>query len=360
LARAEELLQAAGLAADLLSAESDGADVNGLVAQASAQLARVAGVDDRLDALAAELLEIQYRLTEVARDLHAHAGEMTVDPERLQAVDARLRVYTDLARKYGGSTESAQAYAAKAAERLSVLERTEDDLRGLTEARAARCALALDLSAQLSARRRQAAPLLEEAVGRQLADLGMPEAQFAVLLRERTGWEGLRESGAESTEFLLSANPGLPARALASTASGGELSRVLLALKSALAGAGGDETLVFDEIDAGIGGRTAVAVAAKLRELSGRSQTVVVTHLPSVAAVADRHYLIDKSLGNALESSSDLDTHVATTTTTRLSLLEDGAVVEELCRMMGGRPGDKEAMAHAQELRDRAIRLLID
>ena len=165
---------------------------------------------------------------------------------------------------------------------------------------------------------------------------------MTVAQESRAGWEGLRESGADSVELLLAANPGQPPRSLAKTASGGELSRVLLGLKCALAGAGGDETLVFDEIDAGIGGRTAVAVAQKLHELAGRSQVVVVTHLAHVAALATRHYAIEK-------------TNDGRGAVTRLSLLEGPAVVEELCRMMGGSPDDAEAMAHARDLRDRAV-----
>jgi DNA repair protein RecN (Recombination protein N) len=179
----------------------------------------------------------------------------------------------------------------------------------------------------------------------------MPEASFRVSLRARSGWEGLRESGAETVELLLAANPGQPPRGLAAAASGGELSRVLLALKCALAGTGGDETLVFDEIDAGIGGRTAVAVAAKLRELSCRSQLIVVTHLATVAALADRHYLIEKTIRSATDASGvGVD---GPTAATRLRLLKGADVVEELCRMMGGRPDDPEAMAHARRLWER-------
>ncbi len=352
LAGAEDLLQAVGLAAGLLSAETDDPDATGLVAQASAHLVHVADIDEHLDDLARSLQELQYGLSELARELHAHVGTITVDPERLQTVDDRLRLYSDLARKYGGSTDAALRHLELSQERLALLERTEEDLFGLEEARAARCALALDLAAQLSRRRGEALPSLENTVRRELQDLGMPQATFAVILREREGWEGLRQSGAESAEFLLSANPGQPARSLASTASGGELSRVLLALKCALAEAGGDETLVFDEIDAGIGGRTAVAVAAKLRELSSRSQSIVVTHLPTVAAGATRHYLIDKVVQG--ESGRPGVHMTGPLTTTRLALLDDEAAVEELCRMMGGRPEDREAMAHARELRDRA------
>jgi DNA repair protein RecN (Recombination protein N) len=166
----------------------------------------------------------------------------------------------------------------------------------------------------------------------------MSSASLVAALQTRPEWVGLRESGADSVEFLLAANVGQTPRSLARTASGGELSRVLLALKCALAGAGGDETLVFDEIDAGIGGRTAVSVAQKLRELAGRSQVIVVTHLAHVAALAGRHYGIEKSGG-------------AAGAVTRLTHLDGEAVVEELCRMMGGDPDDAEAMAHARDLR---------
>lgn len=373
LARAEELLLAAGGAADLLSGERDGPDAAGLLAQAGAHLGRLTGVDQTLDALTAELQDMQYGLAELTRSLRSYLGGVSVDPERLQAVEARLRLYGDLARKYGGSTATAVEHLRSAQERLLRLEQSEDDLRGLGEARAAQCALALDLAGRLSSLRQEAVARMEEAVRRQLADLGMPAATFEVALRHRPGWEGLRDSGAESAEFLLSANPGQPARNLAATASGGELSRVLLALKCALAGASGDETLVFDEVDAGIGGRTAVAVANKLRELSCRSQAIVVTHLATVAAHGDKHYLITKesrlsppagvAAGGTGSAKVDdvgaadhggLVTTAPSATTTRLILLAGDLVVEELCRMMGGHPDSVEAMAHARELRDSA------
>ena len=353
LASAEELLQGAGLAAGLLSGDGDAPDAAGLLAQAAAQLGRLAGIDSDLDQAAGRLQELHYGLTDLARDLHAQVERITVDPERLQAVDARLRLYSDLGRKYGGSTLAILEHLEQAEVRLSVLEKSEDDLEALRDARAARCALALDLAGRLSECRRTAIPALERAVRAELADLGMPDAVFTVTLSGRPGWEGLRDGGAESVEFLLSANPGVPARPLASTASGGELSRMLLAVKCALADVSEeDETLVFDEIDAGIGGRTAVAVGAKLRQLSCGSQVLVVTHLPSVAAVADRHYLVEKVTGAAAEEpAGSLEAGLAST---RLTLLDETGVVEELCHMMGGDRDNKEAMAHARELRDRA------
>jgi DNA repair protein RecN (Recombination protein N) len=347
LARAEDVLRATGGAADILNNEGETADVATLLGQASTLVGALSGIDPDLDAMHATLAELQYQAGEVARELHSYADRVSIDPARLEVVDERVRVYTELARKYGGTTESAVRHLEDARERLEELEGDEEDLSRLEEVRAGETAKALEYAARLSAARHEAVPLLEQAVAGQLAGLGMTEARVTVNLQTRTDWEGLKEAGGDSAEFLLMANAGQPARSLAKTASGGELSRVLLAVKCALAGAGGSETLVFDEIDAGIGGRTAVAVGNKLTELSDGSQLLVITHLPQVAAHAARHFLIDKVSGG-----SD--------TVARLSALDDSGSVEELCRMLGGRVDDGEAMALAREMRDRAAAGLLD
>jgi DNA repair protein RecN (Recombination protein N) len=351
LSRADDILRGTAMAAAELRGDGDGPsdeqDAEGLIGQALAHLQGLSGVDTALDSVLAALTELQYQIVDVARDLHAFSDRVLVDPERLEVVNSRLRLYTDMARKYGGTTEAAVARLAQAAERLESLEYAEDDLVRWEEARAAHAARALALAEELSGHRRGAAPHLEEVVAAQLADLGMPSAALRVEVRSSGGWEALRESGADTVEFLLAANPGQEPRSLARTASGGELSRVLLGIKCALAGAGGSETLVFDEIDAGIGGRTAVAVANKLRELSQRSQVLVVTHLAQVAALAGCHYLIDKVSDGAV-------------TVTRLVRLSGDAIVAELCRMLGGRAEDADAMAHARLLRDRAAGGLLD
>jgi len=347
LARAEDIQRNLGLAAELLNSDGSANDAAALMGQAAALVGALSAVGLEVEALATALREAHYGVAELSRELRRYLDSVNVDPARLQAVDERLRLYTELGRKYGGSTATAVAYLEASSARLAALEQGEEDLSRLEEEAAAGKAAALGLAASLTAARRQAVPALEEAVAAQLSGLGMTSAVMTAALDTRPGWEGLRETGADSVELLLAANPGQPPRSLARTASGGELSRVLLGLKCALAGAGGDETLVFDEIDAGIGGRTAVAVAQRLSELSARSQVVVVTHLAHVAALATRHY--------AIEKTSD-----ATGAVTRLSLLGDTALVEELGRMMGGRADDAEAMAHAQELRDRALGGLID
>jgi DNA repair protein RecN (Recombination protein N) len=345
LSYAEDIRRDLGLASELLKSEGGMADAADLVSRAAALVVGLTTVDGGLAAVADRLREILYDLLELVRELRRYIEQVESNPARLQAVEERLRLYVDLGRKYGGSTERAVTYLKAATSRLAELEQGEEDVSRLQAEAAASRTLALALATSLTEARRRAIPALEEDVAQQLSGLGMASAAMTVALDTRPTWEGLRESGADSVEFLLSANPGQPARSLAKTASGGELSRVLLGLKCALAGAGGDETLVFDEIDAGIGGRTAVAVAQKLRELGGRAQVVVVTHLPHVAAAATTHYLIEK-------------TSEASRAVARLTRLKGEAVVDELCRMMGGRPGDAEAMAHARDLREKALGLI--
>ncbi len=351
LARAEDVVRNTAAAGSELrgdgSAPDEAPDAATLVSRAAAQLSMLDGVDPALDRMCTTLTELQYQLVDIARELHGYSERVAVDPERLEAVSARLRIYTDLGRKYGGTTEAAVERLLRATERLRSLESSEEDLEKLEEARAAHAARALELAARLEQCRRKAAPLLEQAVDAQLADLGMPSAALRVAIRSRDDWEGLRESGGDEVEFLLVANAGQEPRSLARTASGGELSRVLLGIKCALAGVGGNETLVFDEIDAGIGGRTAVAVANKLRELGETSQVVVITHLAQVAAVARCHYVIDK-------------VNVDAVAVTRLTRMTEEMAVAELCRMLGGTPEDAEAMAHARQLRDRAASGLLD
>ncbi|HEY5527846.1 MAG TPA: DNA repair protein RecN, partial [Thermoleophilia bacterium] len=318
-----------------------------LLAQASGRLSSLTGIDGTLDRLVVSLTEAQYQVAELSRELHGYLEGVSVDPQRLQEVDERLRAYTDLSRKYGGSTSAAIEFLSKSSDRLAELESTEENLGVLEKARAEQVALGVALAEELTALRAGVAPKLEAAMKDQLVDLGMPEAHILVAIDSHPAWEDLQWDGADNVEFLLAANPGQPARSLARTASGGELSRILLAVKCALAGAGGHETLVFDEVDAGIGGRTAVAVGRKLRELAKSGQLVVITHLARVAALADIHYLIDKTV--------EADVSI-----TRLRVLEGEEIVRELCRMMGGRPEDTEAMAHARLLRDRAVGGLLD
>ena len=347
LARAGDLLQATAAAAEMLRSDEGGPDAAGFVAQARAFLNGVGGVDPAVDEILQGLVDTGHLLDEAARDLRGYAASVVVDPGRQREVESRLQLYADLGRKYGGDTGAAVEFFEAGTARLRELEALEDDLAQLGRRSEAARAEALRLAATLSDARAQAAPLLERAIENQLADLGMADTLMSVNVQTAHGWEGLMRHGADTIEFLLAPNPGIPARSLARTASGGELSRTLLATKAALAGVEGPETLVFDEIDAGIGGRTATAVGHKLRELSRTTQMVVVTHLPQVAAFADHHVLIEKVTGSGL-------------TTTVLRALDDAEMIQELCRMLGAAPDDPGARSHARALKDKATAGLID
>ncbi len=331
----------------MLRSDDGGPDAAGFVAQARAFLSGVVGVDPAVDEILQGLVDTGHLLDEAARDLRGYASSVVVDPGRQQEVESRLQLYADLGRKYGGDTAAAVKFLGVGRVRLQELEALEDDLDQLGRRCEAARAEALRLAVDLGVARAHAAPLLERAVEAQLADLGMADTRMSVNLQTGLGWEGLGRHGADTVDFLLAPNPGIPARSLARTASGGELSRTLLAIKAALAGVEGPETLVFDEIDAGIGGRTATAVGHKLRELSLTAQMVVVTHLPQVAAFADHHVLIEKVTG--VES-----------TTTALRALDDAETVDELCRMLGAAPDDPGARSHARALKDKAAAGLID
>ncbi len=347
LSRIEEMARACAEAASLLRAEDIGSDAAGQVSRARSRLSEFHGLDATLDESVAILTDAGGLIDEAARSLRSLMGSLEPDPARLSEVDERLHVYAEMAKKYGGTTQAAVAYFAEASARLEGLETAESSAGDVAERLTQYRQRCLELARALSARRAEAAARVQAAIRPHLVDLGMTDGTVVVAVEMAEGWEGLGAAGADSVEFLLAANRGATPRSLARTASGGELSRVLLAIKTAVLGYEPAETVVFDEIDAGVGGMTATAVGAKLKEISANSQVVVVTHLAQVAAYADRHYVIRK------EADAD---H----TVTRLEALDAEGIVAELCRMMGGTPEDPGAVAHARSLRDRAAAGLID
>ncbi len=214
LARAEDILKGVAEAATLLSDDGESPDSVSLLAQASARLSGLAGLDATLDGIAAALTETQYQVTELSRELHGYLGRVSADPARLQTVDDRLRVYTDMGRKYGGSTAAVLEFLQENSDRLAELEATEENLAALQEQRSEQIALCVALAAQLTEERMRVAPRLEAAMQRQMADLGMAEAQIVIALETRPAWEDLHWDGADAVEFLWAANPGQPARSL--------------------------------------------------------------------------------------------------------------------------------------------------
>ncbi len=344
LRHADALQGAAAAAAEALggdTGETPGAAE--LLAGAVAALDGVAGADPALDQLAERLRGAAIESQELAGELReygAHGAEDLdvpgVEPT-LEAVEARLDALERVLRKHGGSVEAVLGFAAEARSRHDELagaevaiETAERELAG------ARGELDGHVAA-LRAARRKAAPRFAKAVVEQLGSLAMEDANFAVELGQ--GDPGPR--GADTVEFVIAPNPGVPPGPLREIASGGELSRVMLAIMSAASAAAPQATLVFDEVDAGIGGRTANAVGARLRELGERGQVLCITHLPQIASLGARHFSIVKDTGADPTRASVVE-------------LDEPEVVSELVRMLGADGDDSAARRHARDLRKAA------
>jgi DNA repair protein RecN (Recombination protein N) len=333
-----EALRAAALAgAEAVAPESGGPGVAFLLAEAGRHLDGAAGVDPALDALAERWRSLALEADDLAGELRRYESDIEAPPGRLEEVEERLGVLGRLERKHGGSLAAVLAHAEECRGRIADLEGVEE----ASEAAAARLAeaesAAADRAEALRAARRAAAPALAEAVRERLGELAMEGASFEIELSD-AGEPG--PAGADRVEFLIAPNPGVPAGPLREIASGGETSRVMLALLTVAHSTGdtGDgRLLVFDEVDAGIGGVTARAVGAQLRALAAGRQVLCITHLPQIASVADRHFRIAK----------DTSREPARTT---VSDLDGDALVGEIVRMLGADDGDRAAEEHARTL----------
>jgi DNA repair protein RecN (Recombination protein N) len=325
-----EALRAAALgAAEAVSAD-DG--VSALLAGGGAGLDSAAGVDAALDAFAERWRALRYEADDLGIELRRYAEGFESDPGALEVAEERLAVLDRLKRKHGGTIAAVLAHAERCRARRDELAGAEVALERTTAALEAARAELDERAAALRATRREAAPRLATAVRERLAELAMPGASFEIALEPREPGP----AGADAVEFLIAPNPGVPAGPLREIASGGELSRVMLALMG-VANAERRAALVFDEVDAGIGGHTARAVGAQLRALADGRQVVCITHLPQIASLATRHYSIAKD-------------PAADPARTTVTLLEGGAVLGELVRMLGADADDVAARRHAREL----------
>jgi DNA repair protein RecN (Recombination protein N) len=309
-----ELAEAAAAAAEALAPE-DGDGASGLAARAERAVAPLEQLAPELARAGDELRDLELRLRETASELRAFLGSLDAEPGRIEQVEAQLERIAEAKRRFRCADYAELLDRAAAARReLAALE------DGLDPAAAAGAELARAereaerLMDELSAERNAAAPAFADAVATELRDLGMGDGEFLAELSEREPGP----TGRDEAAFLIRPNPGLPFGPVAQTASGGELSRVALAI----AAVAGGETLVFDEIDAGIGGETANAVGRALRRLAERAQVITITHLPQIAALADRHFRVEKVAGDP--------TH------TRIAALEEDERRGEIERMLGG------------------------
>ena len=332
LENSEELLgETTRIHAELYAAEGA---VTERVSALAQTLARLKEWDPSLEGPHQELQEAYHALAEVGRDLGNYVSGVRHDPGRLEEVRSRLDLIHSLKRKYGPTSEDVIASRGRVRGELDEVEdgRWDEDTLAADVDRARSILVAA--AARLSGKRREAATRLEEEVEALLPDLGIPAGTFEVQMET---FPEVRSRGAENIEFLVSVNKGFPPAALARVASGGELSRVMLTLKAILAQVDQVPTLVFDEIDAGIGGQVATLVAAKLKDVARYHQVLVVTHLPQLASRARSHLLVEKNEGEGLAE-------------TAVRGLTGDARVREIARMLGGDPESETSQDHAREL----------
>lgn len=337
LGHADTLRTAAETARQALSAD-EGPDASAAIGAARRALEGVRDHDPAAAALFDRVAELSYLLSDLAAEVASYAAGVETDPARLGAASERRAALTALTRKYGPSVDEVLAWSGQAATRLNELEGSDERIDSLqAESEQLREEMGA-LGGQLTTARAEAAARLATAVTAELRELAMPHAQLEVVLGRA---ERFTPTGVDEVEMLLAANTGMGARPLSKGASGGELSRVMLALEVVLADTGSVPTLVFDEVDAGVGGRAAVEVGRRLAALARNAQVLVVTHLPQVAAFADRHVVVRKA-GDGSVTTSGLD------------VLDTAGRVQELSRMLAGLEESDTAMAHAQELLEMA------
>ena len=354
---ADTLRSAAEQARESLSSDQDQPDALATTSAARTHLDGVRDHDEEAGELADRLAEVAYLLSDVAADVASYASRLETDPARLAIVSERRAALTALTRKYGETIDEVLAWEQESARRLTELDSTDERIDQL---RAARKTLREELggcAATLSAARTLAASRLAQEVTEELSLLAMPDARIEIVVRQAAAadaTEGTREpllvegrslrftaSGVDEVEILLAANTGSEPRPLHKGASGGELSRVMLAIEVSLAGTSPVPTFVFDEVDAGVGGRAAVEIGRRLAQLAQNAQVLVVTHLPQVAAYADRHVVVQKSSDGSV-------------TTSGLTVLGPDERERELSRMFAGMEESDTALAHARELLEAA------
>jgi DNA repair protein RecN (Recombination protein N) len=334
LAHAERLQELVAQAGRALGDERGGSDA---LEEAAAALRAVAGLDPGAEGLAARAIEAAQGASDLARELRGYGETLHLDPARLDEIRGRIAALRDLTRKYGPGEAEVLAFAEAARGRVLELDGL-DDRRDALSAEVDRMRSEVrELAERVSRGRRAAAQPLERALVAELEELGMSGARAEISLRPLPA---VGAGGAEGVELLFAGGPSQPMLSLSTFASGGELSRTVLACRSVLVDLDDVPTLVFDEVDVGIGGQAAVAVGRRLARLAGRRQVIVVTHLPQIAAFGDRHLRVDKRAGSA-----------------SVEVLDDPGRVAELTRMLSGLPESATASMHAGELLAEAQRV---
>ena len=336
LANVQKLIDLAQAAYETLYGQ--GASVLAELRNAASAVKEIRKIDATLKLSAEEMEELYYRIEEAAFTLRDYGSRLSVDPARMEALEERLELLGRLKRKYGGSLDAVMAKQADAETELGNIASVEAEIEQLVATIADEKARMIEAAQLLSGRRHEVAAALRETIEKEIRTLRMENARFDVVFREPPGGDAaFTVTGTDDLEFYLSANVGEELKPLRGIASGGELSRIMLAMKKVLARTGSVGTIVFDEVDSGIGGATAEIVGQKLREVSRHHQVLCITHLPQIACCGDRHYQVAKRI-------------VGERTNTSVAVLSEEERVEEIARMLGGVELTEKTREHAQEM----------
>jgi len=349
LANAEKIFKEVNESADLITGETG---VIRNLKKAEANLSRISDIDPDIASMLDKIREALYSLEDSSSELRDYRNSIDFSPERINQVEERLNTIQGLKKKYGDSIHEILLYAEKAKTELDAINSSDEEMEQLKADEKKTVKEAKELALALSEKRKAAALKLEQLVIKELKDLGMAGTVFKISIKRETSPDGDIESennkyilyphGIDRIEFLLSANEGEDLRQLRKVASGGEMSRIMLALKNVIQSADIVETLIFDEVDTGISGKTAEIVGRKLRNLSKDRQVLLITHLPQIAAMSDTHFLVQKGKSEGR-------------VTTLVKNLSDKEKIREVARMLAGEEITDLSIKHAEEMIERAL-----
>lgn len=337
LSNGKKIMEAASLSYEMTGYEN-GAAGDG-IGRALRSLGSVTMYDSALEELSGQLENLENLLNDFNRDLKDYMGELSFNADDFEEIEQRLDLINRLKAKYGDSIEAILTYKAEKEERLNKLVDYEHYFAGLEKKYALAKERLLKCADAMSKVRKKHAKILEKAILEALIDLNFLDVRFEISFDRSSG---VTDNGYDEVNFLISTNPGLPVRPLKDVASGGELSRIMLAIKSVLADKDETETLIFDEIDVGISGRTAQKVSEKMAVIARKHQIICITHLAQIASMADNHYVIEKKVeGNA--------------TATSIRALSENESIDELARILGGARITDIVMQSAREMKELAV-----
>ncbi len=340
MVNSRKISEAAGVALSMTGSGESEESASDMIGRAVRELSSVSSYDSELEDLLSQLSDVENLLTDFNHSLSGYISDLEFDDEEFHTVEDRLNVLNHLKDKYGGSIEAVLLELSRKQERLDTLSDLDAHRNKLKAELKAQEEKVLLLCKKISDIRKKASKGLEKKLTEALIDLNFLDVRFEISIKSDEN--SVTSKGYDSVEFMISTNPGEDLRPLEKIASGGELSRIMLALKTVVADKDDISTLIFDEIDAGISGKTAWKVSKKLGELSREHQIICITHLPQIAAMADEHFMIEKGLSDGR-------------TVTNIYALSEEASIGELARLLGGDKITDAVMQNAQEMRNEAL-----